>query len=121
MVVAVTDAERADAITSSIGATAERSSELTVFTGCSARRCPRGRSGARASAAATSAPRGGDEPAPRAGQAGEVVVVLETALPRAQPQHRLECLRLDGAADAEAVPRVEEGLVDLRGHGVVGV
>src|SRR3954469_18151020 len=115
MVVAVTEADRSAAMTSSMGATADRSSELTVLTVWSARRCPRGRSGARTSASATSGLRSGDEPAAGGGEDGEVVLVLEAALLRTQPKDELQRSGVDGAADAEPVRRVEQRVVHLRG------
>src|SRR5215218_941775 len=112
MVTVPTEVCRLAAITSSIGATADRSSELTVLTACRARRCPRGRSVATTPACVTSPPQ---QAAAGAGERGEVVLGFEAALVRAQPQDRLEGGRLHRAARADAVQRVEQRRVHLLG------
>src|SRR3954454_11177430 len=109
MVTVPTEVCRLAAITSSIGATADRSRELTVLTACRARRCARGRAVATTWVSVTSRP----QQATGAGQGGEVVLPFEAALVGAQPQDRLERCRLHLAAGAQAVLRVEEGLVHL--------
>src|SRR3954454_16775293 len=99
MVVAATDACRSAAITSSIGATANRWRELTELTACSARRCARGRSVGSSCVSLTSSSLPDQAPT-RAGQGGGVVRLLEAAPSGAQPQHGLERLRLDVSAGA---------------------
>src|SRR5829696_1522138 len=118
MVTVPTEVCRLAAITSSIGATADRSRELTVLTACSARRCPRDRSVAATRASVTSRPQ---QSAAGAGQRGEVVLPLESALVGPESQDRLERGGVHLAAGADAVQRVEQRRVHLLGDLGVGV